>query len=732
MILRFNFMKKFLLLFLIPGSAFAQGHKQITLDDLFKKGTFTQETVDGLNSMNDGKSYASIESDQQSGKSFVAKNNFSDGKIASVLYYSTDLVYGNESLPLSTDFNSDETKVLIADKEESIYRHSTRADYFVYDLKSKKVTRVSDKGKQSFDSFSPDGSKIAFVRSNNLFIKDLVTGQEKQITEDGKLNKIINGQSDWVYEEEFSFAQAFFWSPDSKKIAYYKFDESEVPEYSMTVYDKLYPTEYRYKYPKAGEKNSTVSIHIYNLDAGTTSTVDVGTEKDQYIPRVKWTASANALCVLRMNRHQNKLDYLLADASTGASKLILTEQDNYYIDIEKEQLTFLKNGKQFINVSERDGYNHIYLYDLSGKIIKQLTKGRWEVTEVYGIDEKNKTVFYQSAEQSPLQRDVYSVSLNGQGKKRLSMEKGTNTATFSSDFSYYILNHSTANTPSYITLNDRSGKMIRVLESNEALRRTLEQYQLSPIEFFSFNTSEGTELNGYMIKPDGFDPAKKYPVLMYVYGGPGSQNVADNWGGARAKWFNMLAQKGYIVACVDNRGTGFRGAEFKKMTYKELGKYETIDQIGAAKWFAGQSYVDPLRIGIWGWSYGGYMSSLCITKGADVFKMAIAVAPVTTWRYYDSIYTERYLQTPQENPSGYDENSPLNFADRLKGKFLLVHGTGDDNVHFQNSVMFSEALIQANRPFEQAYYPNKNHSIYGGNTTVHLYAKLTDFILKNL
>lgn len=725
-------MKKLLILFLISGSAFAQTHKLITLEDLFNRGIFNQKTVYGLNSMNDGQSYASIERDHNTGKSYVAKNSFSTGKVSSILYYRSDVVYGKDTLNLSTDFNNDESKVLIPENEEAIYRRSTRADYYVYDLRTKKVTRISEKGKQSFATFSPDGNKVAFVRDNNLFIKDLISGAEKQVTSDGRINRIINGQSDWVYEEEFTFAKAFFWSPDSKRIAFYRFDETEVPEYSMTVYDSLYPTEYRYKYPKAGEKNSIVSIHIYDLASGKTIAVDAGNEKDQYIPRVKWTANPDVLCVLRMNRHQNRLDYLLANASTGSSKLILTEEDKCYIDMEREQLTFLKNGSEFINVSDRDGYMHIYLYSLSGKIKKQLTQGPWEVTEVYGIDEKNKEVYYQSTEQSPLQRDVYRVSLDGRHKERLSVENGTNSATFSSDFSYFILNHSTINTPSYITLNNNSGKMIRVLETNSAVKGSISEYGLRPAEFFTFKTAEGTELNGYMIKPDGFDPSKKYPVLMYVYGGPGSQNVADSWGGSRAKWFDMLAQKGYIIACVDNRGTGFRGAAFQKVTYKELGKYETTDQIEAAKWLGRQSYVDASRIGIWGWSYGGYMSSLCITKGADVFRMAIAVAPVTSWRFYDSIYTERYLQTPAENPEGYDENSPINFADKLKGKFLLVHGTGDDNVHFQNSVVFSEALIQANKPFEQAYYPNKNHGIYGGNTTIHLYSRLTDFILKNL
>jgi dipeptidyl-peptidase-4 len=570
------------------------------------------------------------------------------------------------------------------------------------------------------------------VRDNNLFVKNLVNGEEKQLTSDGKNNEIINGCSDWVYEEEFSFAQAFYWSPDGKKIAFYKFNEKEVPEFSMTMFDGLYPIEYKYKYPKPGEKNAIVSIHVYDLAASSTKTVDIGTESDQYIPRIRWTQDANTLCVLRMNRYQNKVEYLLTNASTGATKTLMTEIDKYYVDIEKEQLTFLNNGKQFINVSEKDGFNHIYLYDLSGKQIAQITKGAWEVTDIYGIDQKNGVVYYQSSESSPLQRDVYVIGFNGKGKRKISTQAGTNTASFSSNFNYYILANSSAKTPTYVSLHTNKGAVIRVLEDNAKAKAKFAEYQLSSTEFFSLTTSEGVNLNGYMIKPADFDPNKKYPVFMYVYGGPGSQNVADSWSGSRNMWFNYLAQKDYIVACVDNRGTGARGAEFKKMTYQNLGHYETIDQIEAAKWFAKQSYVDGSRIGIWGWSYGGYMSSLCITKGADTFKMAIAVAPVTNWRFYDSIYTERYLRTPQENAKGYDENSPINFADKLKGKFLLIHGTADDNVHFQNSVMFSEALIQANKSFEQAYYPNKNHGIYGGNTTLQLYTKMTDFILNNL
>lgn len=714
--------------FFFSGSLAAQPFKEISVQEIIK-GTFSARTIQSLPSMKDGKSYISA----KRGKLgvYMAQNSYSTGEEINILYKQSDLVYKGDTLELSTDFSDDERKVMLSKDEEKIYRHSVKANYFVFDINSKTIIPVSNAGKQLFATFSPDASKVAFVRENNLFVKDLITGTEHKITKDGQENSIINGRADWVYEEEFSFAKAFAWSADGKKIAFYRFDETEVPEYSMTIFNQLYPAQYTYKYPKAGEQNSRVSIHIYNIETNTIQTVNTGSEQNQYIPRIKWTTSPDVLCVLRMNRHQNKLEYLLADARNDSSKVILTEEDKRYIDVEKERLTFLKNGREFINVSERDGYNHIYLYNLNGNLVKQLTKGNWEVTEVYGIDEVNNTIYYQSTEQSPLNRDVYSIRFDGK-KDRISTSAGTNKATFSNDFSYFILSNSTSNTPPLITLNAKGGKLVRKLDDNIRVHQAIKTYGITPTEFFSFKTSENVELNGYMVKPPNFDSAKKYPVLMYVYGGPGHQEVADTWGGFNQMWFQMLAQKGYIIACIDNRGTGFRGAEFKKMTYKHLGKYETIDQIEAAKWLSRQNYVDSSRIGIWGWSYGGYISSLCITKGADIFKTAIAVAPVTTWRFYDTIYTERYLQTPQENPEGYDNNSPINFADLLKGKFLLIHGTADDNVHFQNSVLFSEALIQANKQFEQAYYPNKDHSIYGGTSRIHLYTKMTDFILNNL
>lgn len=725
-------MKKSLIVLILMGStAFAQQPTPITLADIFKKGTFDTKTVSGLRSLNDGKTYVSIATNPETKEKYVARNNYSDGKMVEILFTEKELYYKGRHLPISTNFNEDESKVMLADETEAIYRHSSKANYYVFDIASKKITEVSSQGKQLFATISPDGTKVAFVRENNLFIKDLLKGTEERITDDGEPNRIINGGTDWVYEEEFAFAQAFFWSPDSKTIAYYKFDESEVPVYSMTMYEGLYPTQYQYKYPKAGEKNATVSIHLYHLEGKKTVNVALGSEKDQYIPRIKWTRDPRVLCVLRMNRHQNKLEYLSADAETGSTSVILTEENKYYININ-DDLTFLKDGKRFLISSEKDGFNHLYLYNIKGELIRQLTKGNWEITKLYGLSEKDGTIYYQSTESSPLQRDVYALNINGKNKRRLSTTLGTNTATFSTDFSYYILNHSDTNTPPYITLNNNKGNVIRVLEDNKGAKETAQRFGIKGSEFFQFSTADGVQLNGYLIKPNDFDAHKKYPVLMYVYGGPGSQNVADSWSNSRSIWFNYLAQKGYIVACIDNRGTGFRGQAFQKSTYLNLGKLETEDQLAGAKWLGRQPFVDSTRIGIWGWSYGGYMASLCITKGADVFKLAIAVAPVTTWRYYDSIYTERYLRTPQENPEGYDNNSPINFANNIKGKFLLIHGTGDDNVHFQNSVMFSEAIIQANKPFEQAYYPNKNHGISGGNTSLHLYHKMTDFILHNL
>jgi dipeptidyl-peptidase-4 len=705
--------------------------RDVTLADIWSDGTFAAESVYGLRSMNNGLHYTSLE-DGKINKYGYEK----EGLIETILSEDELKPSGNgESISIDEyQFSPDESKVLISTETEKIYRHSTREIYYIFDLKTKKLSKLTD-DKVRYATFSPDGKNIAYVKRNNLFVANIAPETSRSsimtrnITSDGVFNKIINGATDWVYEEEFAFDKAFFWSPDGKKIAFYRFDETEVEQFSMDVYGTLYPSQDVFKYPKAGEVNAKVTIHVYNSETQKTTPIDLG--KYEYIPRIKWTKSNNSLSVQRMNRHQNVLDLILINTSDYSQNIILNETTETYIDIT-DNLTFLNNKKQFIWTSEKDGYNHIYLYDINGKLVNQVTQGNWDVSSYEGFDEASSTIFYLSSEGSPIEKQLYSIGLDGKSKKKLTTKKGQNRAVFSKGFKYYINYHSSANTPYYITLHDGTGIEKRVLKDNAELLKELEKFNISQQEFFTFNTNEGTNLNAWMIKPQDFDESKKYPVLMYVYGGPGAQTVKNSWGGSNFFWYQLLASKGYIIVSVDNRGTGSRGSEFKKCTYKQLGKYETIDQIASAKYLQSLSFVDGNRIGIWGWSYGGYMSSNCLFKGSDVFKMAIAVAPVTNWRYYDSIYTERYMQTPEENANGYDDNSPINHVEKLTGEFLLVHGMGDDNVHFQNAVELSEALVQADKQFDVMYYRNRSHGISGGNTRLHLYKKMTDFVLENL
>lgn len=629
------------------------------------------------------------------------------------------------------NLSQDESKALLYTDEEKIYRRSSRENYYVLDLRTKQLTAVSDLGKQRLAEFSPDGSKVSFVRDNNLFIKDLTSGKEVQITPDGLANTIINGASDWVYEEEFEFSKAYEWSPDGKKIAFYRFDESKVKEFSYMEWGELYPKEYKFKYPKAGENNSLITIFIYDLEKKNSRQVDIGKETDIYIPRIKWTNNPAYLSFYRMNRLQNKLELLFADANTGNSTVIYTEENPAYIDIV-DHLTFTNDNRFFFLSSQKDGYRHLYLYGMDGKFIRQITHGNWEVADVKGYDQEKRIIYFTSTETSPLDRDVCCVYLDGTKLKKLSKTKGWNNARFNTNFRYYVHTVSDANTPTVSTLCNIKGKILRVLEDNHKLVNTIKEYGYSPVEFFTFNNGSGISLNGYIIKPFDFDPKKKYPVLMNVYGGPGHNTVDNRYGMRDFIWYQMLAQHGYISVSIDNRGTGFRGEAFEKCIYKQMGKLETEDQIDAALYLKTLPYVDGNRIGIWGWSYGGYMTALCLTKGADVFKTGIAVAPVINWRYYDNIFTERYMRTPQENHSGYDDNSPINFAKNLKGNLLLIHGTADDNVHFQNSIEFSNALIKANKQFTEFFYPNRNHNITGGNTTLHLYKMMTDYLLEKL
>jgi dipeptidyl-peptidase-4 len=631
----------------------------------------------------------------------------------------------------SYTFDASEKLMLLACNTNQIFRHSFTADYYLYDIANKKLKKLFDFQVQE-PTFSPDGKKIAYAKENNLYVYDLASNKSTPITTDGQKNSIINGITDWVYEEEFAFVKAFGWSADSKKVAYIRFDESQVPEFSMSMFGKeLYPMMQTFKYPKAGEKNALVSLHIYDVNANAVKDINLGKYNDFYIARMKWTNDANTLSAQVLNRHQNNLDLLFIDGNSGVAKVVLNEKDKAYVDVT-DNLTFLKDNS-FIWTSEKDGFNHIYLYDKNGKLKNQVTKGKWEVTNYYGLDEKTNTVFYQSVENGSINRDVYKISLDGKNKVRLSQNTGTNAATFSPNFQYYINTFSSASKPTTYTLNEaKAGKQVQVIENNESLASKLKSYDLPAKEFFVLKTTKGNELNAWMIKPKDFDPTKKYPVFMYQYSGPGSQQVNNEWNSTDDYWFMMLSQQGYIVACVDGRGTGFKGADFKKVTQLQLGKYEVEDQIDAAKVLGDYAFVDKARIGIFGWSYGGFMASNCIMKGNDVFKMAIAVAPVTNWRFYDSVYTERYMTTPQENASGYDDNSPINHVDKLKGKFLLIHGSGDDNVHVQNSMQMMEALIQANKQFDSQIYPDNNHGIYGGKTRVQLYTKMTNFIKENL
>lgn len=699
-----------------------------SLDQIWD-GSFRTQGLTALHSMNSGQQYSVLNFDRSSRSTSVDLYDYSTFSKVKTIASSKTM----EAITYFTDytFSADERKLILETNTASIFRYSVLGQYYVYDIQTEQLELIAEQKIQE-PTFSPDGTKVAYGQNNNLFIKDLVSGTTKQITFDGQKNSIINGITDWVYEEEFAFVRAFEWNASSDRIAFIRFDETEVPEFSMDFYGtELYQTQYVFKYPKAGEKNATVSLHFYDLKSDSISVVPLSKSyTDFYIPRIKWTQDAEVLSAQYMNRHQNALDLWLINPETNQANLVLSETDQAYIDIT-DNLTFLEDNS-FLWSSEKDGYNHLYHYSKTGQLKKQITKGEWEVTAYYGYNESAYTIYYQSVENGSINRDVYSIRLNGKHKKRLSKEQGTNAASFSADFTYFINTFSNAYTPTKYTLHDsKTGRLIRNIKDNTTLLKTLSNYSYSNKEFSSLNVN-GNALNMWMLKPPNFDPSKTYPLLMFQYSGPGSQQVANRWNNSRDYWHQYLAQQGYIVACVDGRGTGFKGAEFKKVTYLNLVKYETEDQIQAAKQLGDLPYIDASRIGIWGWSFGGHMSTNCLLKGNEVFKMAIAVAPVTSWRFYDTIYTERFMRTPQENPGGYDNNSPFNYPELLKGDYLLVHGSGDDNVHVQHTMRMVEALIQADKQFDWAIYPDKNHGIYGGNTTMHLYTKMTNFLHEKL
>lgn len=698
---------------LISIATFAQ---EITLDKIYS-GYYRGKGISGISSLKNGENYAIIESGG------IAKYSYK------TLQKVENIIDGNFQ---SYEFNNDESKILLLTDRQPIYRHSFLGKFDVKDMKSGNVLHLNTGNFLQEPTFSPDGNKVAFIAENNLYYQDLNSEKITQITSDGKKNSILNGLADWVYEEEFGHAKLYEWTKNSDAIVFVKSDESEVPEMYIPIYKKqLYPSEMRFKYPKAGEKNSVVSAHLFRLDSKKITPLNLSNFKNYYIPDVYKTAKAHEIILITSERLQNASDVLKVNTKTGSIQKLFTETDDKWVDTDNVTLQFLDDNS-FIWGSERDGNRHLYWYDENGKLKKQITKGNWEVISYYGFNPKTKEVFVQTTENGSINKVVSKINIQTGKSMILSNDEGNNSANFSKNHNYFIETYSSAKTPHTFTLKDGNGKILKELQNNEELLNKLNADNFTEKEFFTVPNEAGDQMNAWIIKPKNFDPNKKYPLFMFQYSGPGSQQVANSWDGGNAIWFEMLAQKGYLVACVDGRGTGFKGTKFKKITYLNLGKYEIEDQIAAAKWFAKQSYVDKDRIGIFGWSFGGYMASLALTKGADTFKMGIAVAPVTNWRYYDTVYTERFLRTPQENPKGYDENSPTEFAKLMKGKFLLIHGTADDNVHFQNSMEFSEALIQNKKQFEFMAYPDKNHGIFGGYTRPQLYQKMTDFILENL
>lgn len=720
----------FTLLIIVSFGLHAIG-QELSVEQIWKTYEFMPKSVNGFRSMNDGNYFSKVS--EIDGEQVITKHSFTnyegDGE---VIVSNKQLKYNGNKIKFDDYFfNSDETKVLLTTNTQSIYRHSYAATYYLLDLKTNIVQDLDNlHAPQTLAEYSPDGTKVSYIHNNNLYVKDLTNGEIRQITTDGKINEVINGTTDWVYEEEFALLQAYGWSPDSKHIGFLRFDESNVKEFTMTYYGDLYPDLYTFKYPKAGEDNSKVSAHIYSLDKNTTQAIDLG--EYEYIPRLKWSNTSNQLIIQTLNRHQNSLKYHLVEVDAQnkvQSKVFFEEQSKTYVEID-DNLLILSDGKSILRTSEASGFNHIYQLSFDGTS-RQITRGEFDVIEFLGIDEKASTIYFTSAENGPITKCIYKIGLNGKKKTLISAEKGSNNADFSNGMKYFIKTYSDANTPPVYTLCDNNGKDLNVLESNNQLRRILQAYNLSSQEFVKFKGTDKT-LNGYMIKPKDFDPTKKYPVYIHIYGGPGSNMVRDSWNTFDYMYHQLLAKNGYIVVSVDPRGTMYRGADFKKSTYLQLGKLETEDFINVAKELQTYDYVDASRIGIMGWSYGGFMTSLAMTKGADVFKMGIAVAPVTNWRYYDNIYTERFMRTPQENEDGYDMNSPINFVDQLKGNYLLIHGSGDDNVHYQNTMEMINALVKADKQFDLFIYPNKNHGIYGGNTRNHLFKMMFDYTLKNL
>lgn len=723
-------------------AAFALGigaQNQVTIADV-AQGTYRARNIYGIKPMLDGLHYTQISPDRKR----IVKYAFKTGKeVEAVFDVSTAR---NCELKSFDDYimSPDEKLILIQTQTKSIYRHSFTAEYYIYNVKNNTIEALSKNGPQQVPLFSPDGNQIAFVRNNNIFLVKLLFGNsESQVTKDGEYNKVLNGIPDWVYEEEFGYNRAFDFSADSKMIAYVRFDESQVPMYSFPWYKGMspekteyatYPGAYSYKYPKAGETNSTVTVHTYDIKSHVTRKMDLPIDADGYIPRIKFTSDPEKLAIMTLNRHQSRFNLYLANPRSALCKVAIHDESEQYIK-EEEYADICFYPENIVLMSEKDGYNHLYLYTIGGNLVKQITKGNFEVKSFLGWDKQSNTFYYTSNEESPLRTAVYKIDAKGK-KTKLSTRVGTNSAIFSKNFDYYINTFSNYQTPTLITINDKNGKELSTMLDNKELKSKLANLRLPKKEFFTFRTTEGTELNGWMMKPADFDSSKKYPVILHQYSGPGSQQVLDRWGigsfGDGGMFEAYMADRGYITVCVDGRGTGGRGAAFEKCTYLFLGVKESHDQVEAARYLSTLSYIDGNRIGIWGWSFGGYNTLMSMSEGSNVFKAGVAIAPPTDWRYYDSVYTERFMRTPKENADGYNASSCINRAAKMHGSLLIMHGSADDNVHFQNTAEYSEALVQTGIQFEEQIYTNRNHSIYGGNTRTHLMTRAANFFLKNL
>ena len=732
-------MKKLFVLFYALMCLVTLQAQKVTLQDV-ANGTYRAQSIQGLKPMLDGEHYTQISKDHKR----IVKYSFKTGKEVATIF---DVATARNHKLKSFDnyiMSPDESLILIQTETKPIYRRSFTAIYYIYNVRNRTLEPLSNNGPQQVPLFSPDSHQIAFVRNNNIYLIKLLFGNsESQVTKDGEYNKVLNGIPDWVYEEEFSYNRAFDFSADSKMIAYVRFDESQVPMYSFPWYKGMapekteyttYPGSYDYKYPKAGVVNSKVSVHSFDIKSRVTRKMELPVDSDGYVPRIKFTDDPEKLAIMTLNRHQNRFDLYMANPRSAICKVAIRDEAEQYI---KEQaysdITFYP--EHIVMMSERDGYNHLYLYTIGGNLVKQITKGEFEVKDFLGWDQKANVFYYTSNEGSPLRTAVYKI--DGKGKKtKLSTRTGTNNALFSKNLNYYINTYSSAQTPTLITLNNNKGQEMVTLLDNKKLKSKTAQLNMPTKEFFSFKTSEGVELNGWMMKPANFNPSKKYPVIMHQYSGPGSQQVLDKWGigsfGDGGMFEAVMCDKGYIMVCVDGRGTGGRGAAFEKCTYLSIGVKEATDQAEAAKYLSTLPYVDGSRIGIWGWSYGGYNTLMSMSEGSGAFKAGVAIAAPTDWRFYDSVYTERFMRTPKENGDGYQASSAISRASRLKGKLLLIHGSADDNVHLQNFMEYSEALVQANIQFDTQIYTNRNHNIFGGNTRNHLMNRVANFFLQNL